>query len=102
MALTPALCSPAAHPRQLQAARARNDTAQRQPQRQYRNLVPPLPPSLPRAAPAGKLLRRCSCAATAAGDGAAAGETVGVVIVDHGSRKAESNDMLFEFAELYR
>lgn len=29
-------------------------------------------------------------------------EEVGVVIVDHGSRRAESNDMLVQFAELYR
>ena len=28
-------------------------------------------------------------------------QVVGVVIVDHGSRKKASNDMLFEFAELY-
>lgn len=25
-----------------------------------------------------------------------------VIIVDHGSRRAESNDMLHQFAELYR
>lgn len=27
---------------------------------------------------------------------------LGIVLIDHGSRKKESNDMLLEMAELYR
>lgn len=73
------------------------------------------PPAL-RPAAAAAARRRCCHLASAAGGAngssrssevrslspPAPEQTVGVVIVDHGSRKAESNDMLHEFAELYR
>ena len=32
----------------------------------------------------------------------AAPEETAVVVVDHGSRRSEANDMLFDFVELYR
>lgn len=41
-------------------------------------------------------------AAVAARPGNDAREVVGVVVVDHGSKRAASNEMLVEFAELYR
>mmetsp|Transcript_6830 Transcript_6830/g.18330 ORF Transcript_6830/g.18330 Transcript_6830/m.18330 type:complete len:223 (-) Transcript_6830:296-964(-) len=36
------------------------------------------------------------------GEGASSSDCIGVVIVDHGSRKKDSNDMLVEFVQLYK
>lgn len=104
MALPLTLCSPAAHPREYQTTAHRWYGAQRQTQRHYRKPALLLPPPLPPAArlPSSRRLQRCTRAAAAAGDSSAAQGPVGVVIVDHGSRKAESNEMLLEFAALYR
>ncbi|PNW83959.1 hypothetical protein CHLRE_04g214100v5 [Chlamydomonas reinhardtii] len=46
-------------------------------------------------------LSRSAIVAAASGNGAGAPGKVGVVIVDHGSRKRASNDMLHEFGALY-
>lgn len=52
--------------------------------------------------------RRCStvnCAGISIANEAAKGSSaavVGVVVVDHGSKRPESNDMLVQFAELYQ
>ncbi|KAG1670676.1 hypothetical protein FOA52_010951 [Chlamydomonas sp. UWO 241] len=46
--------------------------------------------------------RAPTAAAASSLNGSSRASTTGVVIVDHGSRKAESNDMLFEFVELYK
>lgn len=104
MALPLTLCSPAAHPRENQTTVHRWYGAQRQTQRHYRKPALLLPPPLPPAAclPSRRRLQRCTRAAAAACDSSAAQGSVGVVIVDHGSRKAESNEMLLEFAALYR
>ncbi|KAG2426636.1 hypothetical protein HXX76_012950 [Chlamydomonas incerta] len=65
----------------------------------------PCSTSYPAARPSSHTTRtsRCVSVAAAAGNGAGAGSagTVGVVIVDHGSRKRASNDMLHEFGALY-
>jgi hypothetical protein len=49
-----------------------------------------------------RLASRARAAAAPIGSGGAEAATVGVVIVDHGSRRAQSNEMLVEFAALYR
>jgi hypothetical protein len=66
------------------------------------------PPAAGVAQPAVAASGRCRstrrlmrCRSSSEGGGSSQ-DGVGVVIVDHGSRKAESNDMLLEFAELYR
>ena len=41
-------------------------------------------------------------ATRATGNGSSMEEAVGVVIVDHGSKRAEANEMLEEFASMYR
>uniref|UniRef100_A0A7S2TVN9 Sirohydrochlorin cobaltochelatase n=1 Tax=Lotharella oceanica TaxID=641309 RepID=A0A7S2TVN9_9EUKA len=47
--------------------------------------------------------QRCGArSGTAQGEGVGLPEPIGVVLVDHGSRKEESNKMLFDFAELYK
>ncbi|KAL4422405.1 hypothetical protein ABPG75_008602 [Micractinium tetrahymenae] len=94
-------CSPAAQSRQQQATLACHAAPQPRPQRQHPKPLLPPPTAAAALRRPGSLRRRC-CAAAAVNGSAAAGETVGVVIVDHGSRKAESNDTLFEFAALYR
>lgn len=43
----------------------------------------------------------CDSAAAAASDSGGGGCSCGIVIVDHGSRRAASNDMLVEFCTLY-
>lgn len=83
---------------------------------------PGKPPATPRSTPAcaavnsrrwqgpsDRLQLRCSSSllGTASNGGMAvvaegAGATVGIVVVDHGSRRTESNLMLDEFVELYR
>ncbi|PNH04072.1 Sirohydrochlorin cobaltochelatase [Tetrabaena socialis] len=57
----------------------------------------------PTAAPHGHRQRRRGRVVASAGAGAqqAKVDKVGVVIVDHGSRKKESNEMLVEFGRLY-
>ena len=68
---------------------------------------PPPPAACPantgaRAAGSGRARLRCHSSSDGSGGGASSEGPVGVVVVDHGSKKAEANDALLEFAELYK
>ncbi|EFN59829.1 hypothetical protein CHLNCDRAFT_133580 [Chlorella variabilis] len=54
------------------------------------------------SAGSGRARLRCHSSSGGSGGGASSEGPVGVVVVDHGSKKAEANDALLEFAELYK